>query len=134
MVTIRKIDAVSAMKVGALLYALNFTVFGLLWLAFQNLLLSGLASISTSTGSFSGSSASFNTSGLLFANLACCMGFYVGGVIAAAIGGAITGAVTAFFYNLIANWVGGLRVVLDTSSSEPEKAKREISIDPTNGF
>ncbi|MBL8161425.1 MAG: DUF3566 domain-containing protein [Anaerolineae bacterium] len=132
MVTIRKIDAVSAMKVGALLYALNFTVFGLLWLLFQNLLFSSLASISTS--SFSGSSSSFNTSGLMFANFACCMGFYVGGVIAAAIGGAITGAVTAFFYNLVANWVGGLRVVLDTSSMEPEKAKREVSIDPTSGF
>lgn len=133
MITIRKIDAVSAMKVGALLYALNFTIFGLLWLALQSVLLNSLSSLSGSASSFGGSS-SINTSSLMFANFACCMGFYVGGAVASAIMGAIFGAVTAFFYNLIAGWVGGLRVYLDPPDSLPEKAKREATIEPTSGF
>ena len=42
MVTIKRIDLTSAMKEGALIYALTFTIFGVLWAAFQSLLLAGL--------------------------------------------------------------------------------------------
>lgn len=122
MVTIKRIDVASAMKIGALMYALNFTVFGLLWLAFQSVILNGFASAISSSATVNGQPVPTNLgSGFAVANLACCAGFYVVGVISAAIGGGIFGAVTAFFYNLIANWVGGLRVQTDSLEEKPKR-------------
>ncbi len=110
MVTIKRVDVVSAMKIAALINALTFTVFGLFFLALNSLIFS---SISSSVTTFGGqTSTSFNPSTFAAAGLATCLVIYVIGGIAAALVGAIVGALYAFFYNLIANWTGGLRVEL----------------------
>lgn len=121
--TITRIDPTSAMKVGALLSALSFTVFGLLLLAFQSLLLSALSSSSSSSSGVSGSS-------ILAAGMVGLCVFYGIGVIGATISGGIGGLVVAFAYNLTANWVGGLRIELDDAPTA--KPKRRVTIVPAD--
>lgn len=117
MVTIKRVDIASAMKIGALLNALGFTVFGIFFLAMQSFLLSSIStSISSST-----SGGSFNSSSLAAAGLVGCLITYVLGIVFSAIAGGIIGAVYAFFYNLIANWAGGLRIELDMPLAEKPK-------------
>jgi outer membrane lipoprotein SlyB len=122
MVTVKRIGVASAMKVGALLYALLFTVFGLFILGFQSIAISALTNAinqSSPRGALSGG-------GLLAGGLAAFCIFYVMGVVFAAITGGIGGAVTAFLYNLVANWVGGVEIEL---SSGGEKPKREVVVE-----
>jgi len=122
MITIKRIDVASAMKVAALLYALNFTVFGVLILGLQSAFINSLTN-ATSNMTVNGQQVDF-AGAFAFTNLLCCGAFYLFGVVASAIAGGIFGAVTAFLYNLIANWVGGLQVQLETGESA-EKAKRD---------
>jgi len=122
--TITRIDPTSAMKVGALLSALSFTVFGLLLLAFQSLLLSALSSSSSS------SSSGVSGSSILAAGMVGLCVFYGIGVIGATISGGIGGLVVAFAYNLTANWVGGLRIELDDAPTA--KPKRRVTIVPAD--
>ncbi len=126
MVTVKRIDAVSAMRVGAFMYAIMFTVFALLWILFQSLILSGLNSLASSS-SFSVNGipqSGLSGSSLAAAGLAGCACGYLVGVVCSAIGGGIFGLMAAFSYNLVANWFGGLRVRVDADVL-PEKAKRE---------
>ncbi len=51
-------------------------------------------------------------SSFAMAGIASCLVFYAIGVVFAAFSGAIFGALYAFFYNVIANWAGGLRIEL----------------------
>lgn len=126
MVTIKRIDPASAMRVGALVYAILFTVFALLWVLFQSALISGLSSLSSS-GQFSmnGVPQAFDPSAIAGAGLAACGCGYLIGVIFSAIGGGIFGLILAFAYNLVANWFGGLRVQFD-GDPDLEKRKREF--------
>ncbi len=126
MVTIKRVDVTSAMKVGALLNALGFTVFGIIFLLLQSWLISTI----TSSVSTSGGGGSFNSSAFAVAGLAGCLITYVIGIVFSALAGAIIGAVYAFFYNLIANWAGGLRIELDVPP-QLEKPKR---LDPGDEF
>jgi transmembrane protein DUF3566 len=123
MVTIKRISVSSAMKIGALLNALLFTVFGILFLLLQSLLLNALNTAISQSPSLRGSSPN---SLLVAGGLAAFCVFYLVGVVFAAITGGIGGAVGAFFYNLIANWVGGLEVEL--SANTIEKPKREVMV------
>lgn len=126
MVTIKRIDLTSAMRVGALIYAMTFTIFGVLWAAFQSLLLAGLNGLaSTSVTTMNGQPVTLDLSGLAAAGLAGCGCIYLVGVVSSAIGGAIFGLVTAFCYNLAANWFGGLRISVEREG-EVEKAKRVV--------
>ncbi|MBI1279097.1 MAG: hypothetical protein GC179_13295 [Anaerolineaceae bacterium] len=128
MVTVKRIDAVSAMRVGALIYAIIFTIFGLLWALFQSLILSGLNSLASNpTFTVNGvPQTGINGSALATAGLAGCACGYLVGVVCSAIGGGIFGLIVAFSYNLVANWFGGLRVRIEADEGI-EKAKREIS-------
>ncbi|MBA3868584.1 MAG: DUF3566 domain-containing protein [Anaerolineae bacterium] len=129
MVTVKRIDIVSAMRVGALVYAIMFTVFALLWALFQSLILSGLSSLANNSSlSFNGVPQSgFNAGSLATAGLAGCACGYLLGIVAAAIGGGIFGLVLSFSYNLVANWFGGLRVRVEADEAGPlEKLKREM--------
>lgn len=121
MVSIKRISVSSAMKVGALLYALTFTVFGILFFAMQSFFLNAISTSISQSASQSGTQ--FSSSGLMAGGLAAFCIFYVGGVIFAAISGGIGGAVMAFLYNLVANWVGGIEIEL--SSMGTEKPKRD---------
>jgi hypothetical protein len=127
MVTVKRIDAVSAMRVGALVYAILFTLFAVLWALFQSLILSGLSSLANSASySVSGiPQTGFNASSLATAGLAGCACGYLVGVIGAAIGGGIFGLLVAFSYNLVSNWFGGLRVRIE-ADDQLEKLKREM--------
>lgn len=127
MVTIKRIDPTSAMRVGALVYALMFTVFAVLWALFQSVLISGLSSLSNN-GSFSmnGVPQAFDPSSIAAAGLAGCGCGYLVGVIFSAIAGGLFGLMLAFSYNLVANWFGGLRVQFD-GEPELEKRKREFT-------
>ncbi len=124
MVTIKRISVSSAMKIGALLYALTFTVFGIFFFALQSLFLNAISTSISQSASQSG--AQFSSNGLMAGGLAAFCIFYIGGVIFAAISGGIGGAVMAFLYNLISNWVGGLEIEL--SSMGVEKPKREVIV------
>lgn len=131
-VTIKKIDVVSAMKVGALLSALTFTIFGVLIFLFQSLALSALNSM-IAASSQTGSQIPPNFgSGLMMAGLAGFCVFYGFGVVFSAIFGGIYGLVLGFLYNVISNWVGGLRVTLSREGGDNnEKAKRSLEVEPS---
>ena len=128
MVTIKRVDVLSAMKLGALFNALTVTVFGVFFFACNSLAFSAMNSsfqaFSAQTGSSSGTNA-FNSSAFATASLASCLIGYVILIVVAAISGAIMGALYAFFYNVISNWAGGIRVELDMvgleSGDKPKK-------------
>jgi len=124
MVTIKRVDVVSAMKVGALFNALTVTVFGLLFFACNSLVFSGInASLGQLTTQSGGNV--FNSTAFATASLATCLIGYVILIVVAALSGAVVGALYAFFYNVISNWAGGLRVELDMLTVEsPDKPKR----------
>jgi hypothetical protein len=119
MVTIKRVDVLSAMKIGALLNAVTVTVFGVFFLACNSLVFSSLNAslnqLNAQTGGSSGTSG-FNSSAFATASLAGCLISYVIAIVVAAIAGAIMGALYAFFYNVISNWAGGIRVELDMAS------------------
>lgn len=129
MVTIKRVDLTSAMKVGALVYAMIFTIFGLVWALLQSVFLAGLNGlVGSSVTTVNGQQVPIDLSGLATAGLAGCGCIYLVGVVSAAFGGAIFGLVTAFCYNLTANWFGGLRLSLQRDG-EVEKAKRDIVVE-----
>lgn len=110
--TLKRIEVGSAFRVGIVVSGLFFAIFGLIVVGMQALLLTGIASL-TEDGTASGASISaFLGMGTL--SLLC---FYGIGVVVGAIFGGIQFAVGAFCYNLAANWVGGVRVELETSAS-----------------
>lgn len=126
MVTIKRVDVLSAMKIGALLNAVTVTVFGVFFLACNSLIYSSInASLSQLSAQAGGGSSGFNSSALATASLAGCLITYVIAIVVAAISGAIMGALYAFFYNVISNWAGGIRVELDMvgleSGDKPKK-------------
>lgn len=126
MVTIKRIDVVSAMRVGALVSALIFTVFGLLIIGLQALLFSAVSS-SVSVQSSRGQLSGGNFAALGLAGF--CI-FYLVGVVFSAISGGIYGAVGAFIYNLVSNWVGGIRVETDSANVDLlEKRKRDVVVE-----
>jgi hypothetical protein len=127
MVTVKRIDAVSAMRVGAFMYAILFTVFALLWILLQSLILSGINSLANNPNfTVNGvPQAGFSGSSLATAGLAGCACGYLVGVVCAAIGGGIFGLAAAFAYNLVANWFGGLKVRIE-GAEVLEKMKREL--------
>ncbi|MEP7293970.1 MAG: DUF3566 domain-containing protein [Chloroflexota bacterium] len=116
--TLKHIDIGSAFRVGVVVYALLFAVFGLLFVLLQGLLLSSLrvliqdGSGSTRSGDLSGM---FMGAGVL--SLLC---FYGVGIVFAAIAGGIQFAVGAFCYNRAAHWVGGVKVELESSDELPD--------------
>ncbi len=125
MVTIKRVDIMSAMKVGALFNALTVTVFGVLFFACNSLFISSMTATLNQLNAQSGGQSGFNSSAFATATLASCVIGYVIAVVVAAVSGAIIGALYAFFYNVISNWAGGLRIELDVTSLEAlDKPKR----------
>ncbi len=102
---IKRINVSSAFRIGLVVSALVAAIFGLLFVAMQGLFISALARFaddsSTSAGVLGG--------GIL--SLLCLYGV---GIVIGAIFGGIQFAVGAFCYNLAANWVGGIRLELET--------------------
>lgn len=100
MQTVRRIAVGSAFKVGAVLYALLFAILGLclvpLWVS-GSLASAGLLGEQVRGG------------GVIASCLAGILGYIVLIVVYGVLGG-IGGAITAFLYNLIAGWIGGLEV------------------------
>jgi len=126
MITVKRIDALSAMRVGALVYAILFTIVAVLVALFQSLILSGLSSLANSSSfTVNGAPANFNGGSLAAAGLATCGCGYLIGIIGAVIAGGIFGLLVAFSYNLVANWFGGLRVKIE-ADEQLEKLKREL--------
>ena len=108
--TLKRIDVGSAFRVGIVLYALFFAVFGLLFVVFQGLILGAVSR----SGAFDRANdvSAFFGAGVL--SLLC---FYVIGVVCAAIFGGLQVALFAWLYNLTANWIGGIKVDLETEAS-----------------
>jgi hypothetical protein len=123
--TLKRIDVSSAFRVGVVLYALIFAVFGLLFVAMQGLFWSAISR-----------SAAFdqaNEVNMFFgAGILSLLCFYIIGIVVGAIFGGIQCAIFAWLYNLTSNWVGGLKVELETADTgllddlvrETEKRKR----------
>jgi hypothetical protein len=128
MVTLKRIDVGSAMRVGALIYAVLFTVFALLWILFQSLILNGVNSLANSAvfSMNGGPPQPISGSALAGVGLATCGCGYLIGMVCAVIGGGIFGLLVAFSYNLIANWFGGLRVQIEADEAPLDKLKREM--------
>lgn len=97
---IRRIGVGSAFKIGAVLSALLFAVFGIFFLV-----LPGLFG-ATIFGAFFGRQGG---AGVLVASL---IGYVLGTVCYGLIGGVFM-ALYAWLYNLVAGWVGGLRIEMD---------------------
>ena|SRR5579859_6407469 len=104
MVELKHISIGSAAKVGAIAYALFFSVFGLIYLAFVGVFFSMIGNLARS----SAQGGNFGTFGIA----SLCIGYIVG-IVIAFIGGGIGGALAAFVYNLTARWVGGLELHLN---------------------
>ncbi len=96
--TIRRVDLASAFKVGAILSAMFWAVFGLFFVMFGSVI-SSMAAASGQRG----------------AGLPMVGGFmaYLMGIVMYAIFGGIFTVIYAFMYNLVAGWVGGLQVEID---------------------
>lgn len=97
---IRRIGVGSAFKVGAVLSALLFAVFGIFFLVLPGLF--GATIFGASFGRQGGA-------GVLLISL---IGYVLGTVFYGLIGGVFM-ALYAWLYNLVAGWVGGLRIELD---------------------
>jgi hypothetical protein len=136
MVTIKRVDIVSAMKVGALLNALVVTVVSVLFFACNSLFFGSMAASISSLNAQAGGSP-INTSSFAVASLTGCLVSYLILVVVAALSGAVLGLLYAFFYNVISNWAGGLRVelapdqlgTLPIAYPELDKPKRSDSED-----
>jgi len=134
MVTIiKRVSVSSAFKIGALTTGLLFAVFGLLIALIQIPFFAMIAS-SSSSSSFSGSSSFSNSQMAGAGGIAMICVFYFCGLFVYAIMGGIWFACAAFFYNLVAGWVGGLEVELDdggrsASMGTESKRKRNSDVD-----
>ncbi|MGB0384667.1 MAG: DUF3566 domain-containing protein [Ardenticatenaceae bacterium] len=104
MKTIRRISTLSAFKVGAVLSALLFGVFG-----FFLILIPGIFG-----ASFLG--AIFGDSNAFGAGFLMSLVWYAVLIVIYAIIGGIIGAIDAFLYNIVASWMGGLQIELSESA------------------
>ena len=131
--TLKRIDIGSAFRVGIVLYALMFAIFGLFFVALQGLFLSALSGITNSSSfTVNGNTTQFNAGAFMGAGILSLLCFYVFGVVVAAIFGGIQCAILAWLYNLTSNWIGGIKVELETDSAlldaierDTEKRKRD---------
>jgi hypothetical protein len=126
MVTIKHVNVGSAFRVGLMVSAVVAALTGLLFIALQGLfmnLIFNLLTIDPSTGSFTSSSGSsvFAT----FSLVTMCI-FYVMMVVFSAIFGGISAAVSAFAYNLVSRWVGGLEIELETQGKSKRGSADDI--------
>ncbi|MBN8637064.1 MAG: DUF3566 domain-containing protein [Anaerolineae bacterium] len=114
--TITRIDVGSAFRVGAIAYAIFFTIFGLLSLAMQVLFFAPFMNSITTNATVNSNPIDLSLfAGVSLISLLC---FYFVGIAMAAIFGGISTALLAWAYNLAARWVGGLKIRLDTDSSD----------------
>lgn len=114
--TITRIDVGSAFRVGAIVYTIFFTVFGLLSVLLQFLIFAPLMSSITNNTTINSNPVDLS----LFASvsLISLLCFYFVGIAMAAIFGGISTALLAWAYNLAARWVGGIKLRLDTDGSD----------------
>jgi len=123
MVRINRIGIGSAFKVFALVSALMWAIFGILYL----LMIFAVADAATmTTNSFQTTTTSMDGLGMAaFFMYACGVPLY-------AIMGGIFGAALAFAYNIISGWVGGLELEVEGTVLEPTnpiyKPERTIHI------
>lgn len=102
--TLKRIDTGSAFRVGMVFSALSFAVFGLLFVLLQGALLSAVARYADDANTFAG---------IMGGSLLGLLCFYGIGVVVAAVFGGIQFAIGAFLYNVVANWVGGIKIELE---------------------
>ncbi len=112
-ITLKRIDVGSAFRVGMIVYGLVFAIFGLVFVALQGLFLNAIAR----SGSFDVPNLPNGTTIILGTGVLSLLCFYGVGVVVAAIFGGIQFAVGAFCYNRAANWVGGLKLELETGDT-----------------
>lgn len=122
MVTIKRIRVGSAFKIGAIFSVLTWAVFGVIFVL--------LPSSMFSLYSVNNFNATAPSNSLSTAGLASCGIFYFVGLALYGVVGGIGAAVGAFLYNLVANWVGGLEVELESL----EKPKRTETYDERPTF
>ncbi len=110
MVELKRISIGSAAKVGAIVYALFFVVFGLLYVGFFGIFFSAMSNSLSRSSAYGGNFGSVGIAGL-------CIGII--GIVVAFIFGGIGGAIMAIAYNLTAGWVGGLEIQLNRIQAAP---------------
>ena len=114
--TLKRIEVGSAFRVGFILYGLLFAIFGLFFVLLQGAMLNWVTNMMR--GSTFDTPNVPNTSVFMGAGLLGALCFYGVGIVFAAIMGGIQGAVIAFCYNLTANWIGGLKIELQTEDTD----------------
>lgn len=111
--TLKRIDVGSAFRIGMIVSGLLFAIFGLVFVALQGLFLNALTrTLTLDIPNAPGSTTLFLGTSIL--SLLC---FYGVGVVVAAVLGGIQFAIGAFCYNRAANWVGGLKLELETGET-----------------
>lgn len=123
--TLKRVDIGSAFRVGVILYGLMFVIFGGLSVLFQGLFWNAIFRSATfnlpnAPNVPNGATVFFGASAL---TLFC---LYLAGIVVAAIFGGIFAALLAFFYNLSARWVGGIRVELETETGLLDDIERDM--------
>ncbi|MBE2184954.1 MAG: DUF3566 domain-containing protein [Anaerolineae bacterium] len=113
MIKVTRIGVNSAFKVGAVVYALFWAVFGLFFVVFQGAITSlffiGMGS--SNSASFSSSGMSGGDLGIFSAiSIGSLICFYAVGVVIAGLSGGISAALMAMFYNFTVRLVGGLEI------------------------
>lgn len=129
MVRIKRIGIGSAFKIAAIFSAFMWLVTAVFFLFLPSLLLIDF-STSASTSFGGTSSADF----VEFGGISMIFIFLCGVPVYAIIGG-LSGALTAFVYNLVAGWVGGLELELERGV-ESTVAWRSVDIpnNPAGGY
>lgn len=112
MVTIKRINVGSAFRVGALVSLLISVISGLILLLFQGLIFAAIGSLFVSVNGTDFQSSRGTEIFTAFSMATACI-FFLMYVVFSAIAGGIGAAITAFAYNLVSNWVGGLEIELD---------------------
>lgn len=103
--TIRRINVMSALKVGAIATALVWAILGLIFVIFS-LCFSGMLATMIPDN---------NGGGAFAGGLIGTIIFYVIGIVLYGIIGGVVSALYAWIYNLTAGWVGGLEIELSAA-------------------
>ncbi len=120
MIKVTRIGVSSAFKVGAVVYALFWAVFGLFFVVFQGAITSlfFMGMSSSNSASFSGSGMSGGDLGIFSAiSIGSLICFYAVGVVIAGLSGGISAALMAVFYNFTVRLVGGLEIEMAGNSA-----------------
>ncbi len=113
---IRRIGAGSAFRIGAVLYALLFAIIGIFVIVLPSLFASLFGA--SMLAAFGGAENSGAAAGAGAFGVVLGLFIYLAGIVLYGLMGGIFSAISALLYNLVAGWVGGLRIEVTPDRAE----------------